>query len=161
MRERLYLQCEACSLTLEYRDIELAIQAGCQHKKHYPGHAIAISSSSLDLHMLNMEFIAKLDRFLHTCPGSITSLYRTRKRNLLVGGAPNSFHCLGEAADVIYDDLDLLKSAASKAIEFFHGVEVDLRNLHLHVDNRQVPWLVCVDTNGKSTPLHRWLGMTV
>lgn len=40
----------------------------------------------------------------HNC--SVTSGYRTEKRNRMVGGHPDSQHLLGLAADIVPDDWD-------------------------------------------------------
>jgi uncharacterized protein YcbK (DUF882 family) len=47
-------------------------------------------------------------------PISITSGYRTPNHNASVGGAPNSLHTLGMAADVTGDDIDKIASIASE-----------------------------------------------
>jgi uncharacterized protein YcbK (DUF882 family) len=47
-------------------------------------------------------------------PISITSAYRTPNHNNSVGGAPNSLHTLGMAADVTGDDIDSIASIASE-----------------------------------------------
>jgi uncharacterized protein YcbK (DUF882 family) len=67
--------------------------------------------------------------------GSVTSGYRSARRNHQVGGALNSRHLKGFAADVVLDDwskkVSLMKTAKELGLRVID--EVAKRN-HLHID---------------------------
>lgn len=67
--------------------------------------------------------------------GSVTSGYRTSRRNYNVGGAANSRHLKGFAADVVLDDWTkkaaFVKTAQGLGLRVLD--EVTKRN-HLHLD---------------------------
>lgn len=103
--------------------------------------------------MINLTLIAKLNLLLVRFPASIDSLVRTAAHNQAVGGAPNSAHVQGAAADLLFDDPSLLIPAGQFAITLgFNGVEVDLTNNHLHVDVMPREWHV-VKTWHAESPL--------
>ncbi len=90
------------------------------------------------------EFNRALEVFRQICPCSLVGGFRTVPRNIQVGGASNSFHLYAMAADLVFDTPRELHLGAEKAMEFFGGVELDLKNNHLHVDGRPMvrPWHV-------------------
>jgi uncharacterized protein YcbK (DUF882 family) len=67
--------------------------------------------------------------------GSVTSGYRSTRRNSNVGGAANSRHLRGFAADIVLDDWAKLERFKNTAQSLGLRVldEVKTRN-HLHVD---------------------------
>lgn len=92
---------------------------------------------------INSAFFARVNDFLAIYPASIDSWYRTPARNKAIGGAPNSYHVLGLAVDLIFDSLeDLFRGAYGARDMGFQGIEVDLTNKHLHLDGREKSWHV-------------------
>jgi zinc D-Ala-D-Ala carboxypeptidase len=88
------------------------------------------------------ELVSKLEQLRHAIgdkPLQITSGYRCRKHNKAVGGAPDSQHCLGTAADVAAEIpyADLL--AASLKVFASGGVGEYPEDGHVHVDVRPTP----------------------
>lgn len=99
--------------------------------------------------VISSELIAKLNQLFLKYPASIDSLTRTPAHNASVGGAPQSGHVTGEAADLLYDSPALLHQAAIAAIQLgFTGVELDLTNNHLHVDVMARTWHVVHTVHG-------------
>lgn len=98
--------------------------------------------------LINLYFVDKLNNLLSSFPASVTRLVTTPRRNATIGGAKQSKHLTGEAADLVYDNPDDLLDAAKYAKELgFGGIEVDYRNNHLHVDLRDTIWhVVCTKT---------------
>jgi uncharacterized protein YcbK (DUF882 family) len=107
--------------------------------------------------MISQELIDLLS--LMTTPCSIVSLTRTPVRNATVGGAPGSAHLTGKAADLVYDTrVDLLAGAREALDAGAPGIELDLANLHLHIDAKPRIWRVATIDGGKTeTPLEPWL----
>lgn len=94
---------------------------------------------------ISLTFFARVNDFLTLYPASIDSFYRTPARNKAIGGAPNSYHVLGQAVDLIFDSIEELFTGAYAARDQgFGGIEIDLINKHLHLDDRSVPWHVVV-----------------
>ena len=54
--------------------------------------------------MTRAEFQEARYQYCEKMRASVTSGYRTAKRNAMVGGKPNSLHTRDLAADVVYDD---------------------------------------------------------
>jgi hypothetical protein len=116
---------------------------------------------------IDVTFFAKLVTFSQEYPNSLTRLWTTPARNKLVGGAPSSGHLADEthtchAADLVFDTPAQLKAGARGAIEAgFQGIEVDLTNNHLHLDDKPRIWRVVHRGPKQETPLADWLGVEV
>lgn len=102
---------------------------------------------------INREFIDRVNLLKEYYPCSTESLDRTPIHNASVGGAKLSWHlntlpegC--QAIDLIFDEVkDLLPAAKYAKTLGFGGIEVDFRNLHLHLDARPTIWhVVCSNT---------------
>lgn len=107
--------------------------------------------------MIDLDFVRTVNLLKMRFPCSTDSLDRTPSHNLSIGGAKLSLHLEGKAIDLIFDLPQDLIPAAKYAIELgFGGVEVDFRNLHLHLDSRAVPWHV-VCTPSKTVTLEEYL----
>lgn len=83
------------------------------------------------------EFMAKLEqlRVAYGKPITINSGYRCPEHNKAVGGAPNSFHMQGRAADIAVPNKAERYKLVKIAMQLgFSGIEIS--SVHLHVDNR-------------------------
>ena len=112
--------------------------------------------------LINLDFKQQLMKFYNECsvPLSEESGIRSVLHNKVVkNAAPMSLHVLGRAQDLIADSDADLAVAAKEADAFgFTGIEVDLRNMHLHVDNRtNGVWKVCILKDGSQIPLSEYL----
>ncbi len=107
--------------------------------------------------MISLELVDVLN--MMTTPCSIVSLTRTATRNATVGGSPGSAHLSGKAADLVYDTRAELIAGAREALAAgAPGIELDLSNLHLHVDVKPRLWRVVTTDGGKTeSPLEPWL----
>lgn len=89
-------------------------------------------------------FLAKLEqaRLKANFPWVITAGYRTVSHNKKLGGAPNSWHLKGMAADIActngWQRYIIVKSAIEAGI---FGIEVCEK--HIHLDNRPDPCMWC------------------
>jgi len=85
--------------------------------------------------MRRLEFWDHVNRLCEMYNGSVTSGYRSRKRNAQVGGSINSHHLTGMAADVVLDDWsykdEFIASAESNSIRAVDEVAQG-GHLHLH-----------------------------
>ncbi len=107
--------------------------------------------------MIDMVFMQKVMNFCQLYPCSLVSGWRTTQRNKLKGGAKASKHLTGEAVDLVYDTVAELHQAAQAALQMqFDGVELDLDNNHLHLDQRDVSWHV-VCKHKKTSDLQQYL----
>jgi hypothetical protein len=112
--------------------------------------------------IIDLAFFGKLVAFTAKCPNSVTRLWSTPSRNLLVGGAPSSGHLILPeqgccAVDLVFDSTRELLDGAKVAVEMgFNGIEVDLTNKHLHLDGKPRVWRVVRD-GVKDQPLKDWL----
>lgn len=82
-------------------------------------------------------FMAKLEqlRVTYGKPLIITSGYRCPEHNKKVGGAPNSYHLYGKAADIAVPNKAERYKLVKIAMELgFGGIEVSPK--HIHIDNR-------------------------
>lgn len=72
----------------------------------------------------------------------VSSGFRCRVHNREIGGDPYSYHCTGEAADVVPEGCSLLAlAAATKHVPDFARGGVELCDRHVHVDVRKNgPW---------------------
>lgn len=93
--------------------------------------------------MIDQELVCKVNQLKEKFPCSTTRLDSTVLHNTQVGGAKNSYHLLGQAIDLVFDQVENLIPAALEAQRIgFGGIEVNLRNNHLHLDLRKVKWEV-------------------
>jgi len=112
--------------------------------------------------MIDLAFVSMLNELLEQCPGSIDCLARTEAHNHAVGGAPHSGHVVEPcvAADLVFDSPAALIAAARCALALgFMGVELDLSNHHLHVDELPRTWRVVHWGHGQDTALEAYLAM--
>lgn len=110
----------------------------------------------MDTPTIPAEVLLRLNSILCRVPLSITRWLSTPAHNQAVGGAPESAHLRGLAVDLVADSNDNLLLAARAARDAgFKGIEVDLRNNHLHVDlqDRPAPWQVVIHADGHEAPL--------
>jgi uncharacterized protein YcbK (DUF882 family) len=107
--------------------------------------------------MISQELVDVLNSM--PTPFSVVSLTRTPGRNAKVGGSPGSAHLSGKAADLVYDTRADLIAGAQQALDAgAPGIELDLSNLHLHVDVKPRIWRVVTADGGKTEePLGPWL----
>lgn len=87
---------------------------------------------------MNPELIERLDalRELAGEPIYVTSGYRDPEHNAAIGGAPNSFHTRGMAADIYCDGLSIDQLADLAVDVGFRGVERNDAMQYVHVDVR-------------------------
>ena len=110
--------------------------------------------------MIDLDFIAKLNRFLTDHPASVTRLVSTENRNRAVGGGKDSGHLFknGNAVDLIFDSDEQLYEGAAHAKEYgFSGIELDLSNYHLHLDTKPRQWMVVHYRKNDERPLEEWI----
>lgn len=110
--------------------------------------------------MIDLDFIAKLNRFLTEHPASVTRLVSTVKRNRDVGGGKDSGHLFknGNAVDLIFDSDEELYNGAAHAKEYgFSGIELDVTNYHLHLDTKPRVWMVVHYGKDDDRPLQDWI----
>ncbi len=113
--------------------------------------------------MVDLPFFSKLLAFSEAYPNSLTRLWTTPFHNKQIGGAPNSGHLMDSthichAADMTFDTDAELKAGAQGALDHgFQGVEVDLTNKHLHLDDKPRRWHVVHRGPKQETPLAEWL----
>ena len=87
---------------------------------------------------MNEELLSKLDELREAVgePIHVTCMYRCPDHNREIGGASNSYHIYGKAAD-IYCDNATMDELADKAAEIgFRGVERNDLYDYVHVDVR-------------------------
>lgn len=112
--------------------------------------------------LISLELIQKLNVHKARYPSSTERVDSTEAHNAspAVGGAPHSWHLTGQAVDLVYDDSTLLEGAAKFAITLgFGGIELDLRNNHLHLDMRPLEnlWHVVYLKDGTKLALADYL----
>ena len=107
--------------------------------------------------MIDVELVDKVNLLKAVYPCSTLSLDRTPLRNASVGGAKSSWHLIGKAIDLVFDTAaELIPAAIYARTLGFGGIEVDFRNLHLHLDMRPSIWHV-VCTKDKTWTLDEYL----
>lgn len=95
-------------------------------------------------HIIDKRLVDLLDGIRERlgCPLTINSGYRCEEHNAEVGGVSNSQHCLGTAADITYDgvDVDYLANLAEEVANDLLGEGIGIgRYYHqnfVHVDVR-------------------------
>lgn len=92
-------------------------------------------------HGMDEEFVRKLDslRSLYRKPMIVTSGYRSVAHNNRIGGAPESMHLFGRAADILVAGKDaLMLIAIATEMGFSVGVSQkgDWDKRFIHLDNR-------------------------
>lgn len=113
--------------------------------------------------VINLEFFSNVVVLTEQHPNSLTRLWSTPARNTAVGGAKESGHVMDaahtcHAVDLVFDTPAELKAAARTALTMgFQGVEVDLNNMHLHLDAKPRLWRVVHHGPKNETPLADWL----
>ena len=91
--------------------------------------------------LINPDLIYKIQKLRDLCgfPLSITSGYRCRLHNTAVGGATNSKHMSGVAADISWVN----KTPEEKHLMLRHALSlfkgIGLHKQFLHVDTREIP----------------------
>ena len=112
---------------------------------------------------LNLKFLAKLDKLIAEFDGlSCTSWGRSIQRNRDVGGAAQSGHVLWLAVDLICDEPRHIFHVARRALELgFSGVELDLGNYHLHLDDKSRIWRVVKYPDDREEPLADYLATQI
>jgi uncharacterized protein YcbK (DUF882 family) len=85
------------------------------------------------IHQAIVDNLQKM-RYELKVPIRINSGCRCAKHNAEVGGAPNSFHVLGRAADISAPGISLTSLYEAAKMSGFNGV--GLGSNFLHVDNR-------------------------
>jgi len=91
------------------------------------------------------EFADKLQKFRDAVgiPLTITSAYRCEKHNAAVGGAKNSQHIRGTAADIKWDDID--GNARSRMLKcamlIFGGIGIDKKFIHIDSRANETMWV--------------------
>lgn len=82
------------------------------------------------------RFAWALIQYCDAANASVTSYYRTQKRNARVGGAQKSRHMRGLAADVVYDEP--LGRAHRETIATQFGLELLHEGDHDHVQIKRI-----------------------
>ena len=117
--------------------------------------------------VIDIAFFSQVLVFTEKHPNSLTRLWSTPTRNRLVGGAKESGHVQDDthvchAVDLVFDTAADLRDAAQTAVSMgFQGVEVDLTNMHLHLDAKPRLWQVVHHGPNQETPLTDWLKQVV
>ena len=87
------------------------------------------------LHPLLLEKLEKLRKIIER-PIHITSGYRCSRYNQKVGGVPNSYHCIGLAADIKVKDINLIDLLGYSEDVDFSGIGFYEKKNFLHLDVR-------------------------
>ena len=88
--------------------------------------------------MLHPKLLGKLVelRKILEIPVYITSGYRCSRYNHQIGGVPNSYHCIGLAADIKVKDINLITLLEVCENIDFNGIGVYEKKNFLHLDVR-------------------------
>ena len=82
--------------------------------------------------MTPLQFHSQLMAYCSKLGASVTSYYRTRKRNDAVGGLANSKHLIWLGADVVYDSRPPLMVRTETALQL--GLEFEPEDDHDHLE---------------------------
>lgn len=85
--------------------------------------------------LMNANFLSALEHARGFCdfPWRVTAGYRTPAHNKAIGGATNSFHLKGQAADIACKDAGKRRAIVAAAIQAgIPGIEVC--DAHVHLD---------------------------
>ncbi len=112
--------------------------------------------------MISLTLVPKLNQLYAQVPFSWERGISTPAHNAAEGGAKASYHLSlpdrpASAADLTFDSKDDLLKAVPLAQQLFGGVELDLTNNHLHVDERTVPWHVVRVDKKTFIPWKEWV----
>lgn len=90
--------------------------------------------------MLDPRLVEKLEalRALVGVPIKVTSGYRTPEHNREVGGAHDSQHELGKAADITWTGIEMTRASALASQVGFTGIGTYPKDGHIHVDVRDL-----------------------
>lgn len=92
---------------------------------------------------MDEAFLRKLDELRHICgfPFIITSGFRTKEHNDRIGGAPNSQHLFGRAADIQAYGANAYKIIAEAKALGFTGIGIQQKgsfnSRFIHLDTKQ------------------------
>jgi len=91
-----------------------------------------------NLVMLHPKLLAKLVELRNILerPVYISSGYRCSKYNIQIGGIRNSYHCIGLAADIKVDDINLIELLEICENIDFNGIGFYENKNFLHLDVR-------------------------
>lgn len=94
---------------------------------------------SCDHNVISIDLIDKLNRLRHKIgrPIYVTSAYRCKDHNNLIGGKSQSKHLIGIAADITVVDRQLYDKLVKEASRLFNGIGVYKDKNFLHVDIRK------------------------
>lgn len=113
--------------------------------------------------VIDIQFFSQVLILTEQHPNSLTRLWSTPAHNQAVGGAKESGHVQDgthtcHAVDLVFDTAAELRAAAQTAVAMgFQGVEVDLTNMHLHLDAKPRIWRVVHRGPKQESPLTDWL----
>lgn len=104
---------------------------------HFKVKEFACKDGSDEIY-IDSDLVSKLEllRSYVDCPITITSGYRTAAYNKKVGGADNSYHVKGMAADITCKKFNAAEIGLCAAALGFKGVII-YRNRFTHVDTRE------------------------
>jgi uncharacterized protein YcbK (DUF882 family) len=88
--------------------------------------------------MLHPKLLAKLEKLRKMLerPVYINSGYRCSKYNQKIGGVPNSYHCIGLAADIRVKDINIIELLEICENIDFNGIGFYEKKNFLHLDVR-------------------------
>jgi uncharacterized protein YcbK (DUF882 family) len=99
--------------------------------------------------IMDAEFMLKLQRLRSIVdqPFRITSGYRTIEYNARVGGASNSLHLVGKAADIDHMNWDGATKLKFVGTAIIIGFAVGVYRKHFHIDTRLGPKVLWIGDN--------------
>lgn len=110
------------------------------HSEHFSEKEMSCPCCGLNICKPLLFTVLERIRFLAGCPISVTSGCRCKAHNKAEGGAENSKHPLGEAADIYAESLSAAAlEAIARTIPEIHGFGRCDDGKFLHVDIRPAP----------------------
>lgn len=105
---------------------------------HFKVKEFACKDGSDEIY-IDSDLVSKLEllRAYVDCPITITSGYRTETYNKKVGGADNSYHVKGKAADITCKKYNPVEIGLCAAALKFNGVIIYKTKGFTHVDTRE------------------------